>query len=127
MSHGTFATTINCMDGRTQLPVNELLKKEYGVDYVDTITEPGPVKYLADNTDAAVVAQIKKRVLISTEKHGSRVIAIVAHDQCAGNPIENHEQIKQLAEAVARVRGWVADAEVFGVWVDGENWAAARV
>ena len=127
MSHGTFATAIDCMDGRTTLPVNELLIKEYGVDYVDSITEPGPVKYLADNTDAAVVAQIKKRVLISTEKHGSRVIAIVAHDQCAGNPVEKYEQIKQLTEAVARVRGWVAEAEVFGVWVDSENWAAVRV
>jgi hypothetical protein len=126
MSHGTFATTINCMDGRTQLPVIEFLKKEYGVDYVDSVTEPGPIKYLADNADAAVVEQIKKRVMISTEKHGSSVIAIVAHEHCAGNPIEKDEQIKQLAASVSLVRGWAPGAEVFGVWVEGTNWTVAR-
>ncbi len=26
MAHGSFGTAINCMDGRTQLPVNEYLK-----------------------------------------------------------------------------------------------------
>jgi hypothetical protein len=35
-----FATAINCRDGRTQLPVIEWLKKEYGATYVDMITEP---------------------------------------------------------------------------------------
>jgi hypothetical protein len=42
MSSGRFAAAINCMDGRAQLPVIEWLKRECGVDYVDTITEPGP-------------------------------------------------------------------------------------
>ena len=33
----TFATAINCMDGRVQIPVIEYLKKEFKVDYVDMI------------------------------------------------------------------------------------------
>ncbi len=41
ISHGTFATAINCMDGRVQLPVIAYLKSKYVVDYVDAITEPG--------------------------------------------------------------------------------------
>lgn len=40
-----FAAAINCMDGRTQVPVIEFLKNKYGVDYVDMITEPDPTRY----------------------------------------------------------------------------------
>jgi len=47
MLHKRFATAINCMDGRTQEPVITWIKKNYHVDFVDMITEPGPVKYLA--------------------------------------------------------------------------------
>ncbi len=38
----SFCTAINCMDGRTQLPVIEFLKNKLSVEYVDTVTEPGP-------------------------------------------------------------------------------------
>jgi hypothetical protein len=47
MSHGSFATAINCMDGRTQIPVTDYVRKKYKVEYVDMITEPGPIKVLA--------------------------------------------------------------------------------
>ena len=127
MAQGTFATTINCMDGRTQLPVIVFLKEELGVDYVDSVTEPGPIKYLADNTDTDVVEQIKKRVLISVEKHGSRSVGIVGHDDCAGNPVDKDTQFGQIEKAVALVKSWVPDADVFGIYVEGENWTAARV
>ena len=46
MADGTFATAINCMDGRIQMSVNEFIRKEYGVNYVDTITLAGPCKVL---------------------------------------------------------------------------------
>ena len=49
----SFCTAINCMDGRTQLPVIEFLKDKFGVEFVDTITEPGPVRILADQPDSA--------------------------------------------------------------------------
>lgn len=35
---GKFATAINCMDGRVQIPVIEYIKSKYEVDYVDMIT-----------------------------------------------------------------------------------------
>jgi len=40
----SFCTAINCMDGRTQLPVNEFMRRKLGVAYVDTITEAGSVR-----------------------------------------------------------------------------------
>ena len=123
MSHGTFATTINCMDGRTQLPVNEFIKSNYHVDFVDTITEAGPDKILADNTDATTIESIKKRVLVSTEKHGSKKIIIVAHYDCAGNPVDKETHLKHLQEARNTINSWglLTDIQIVTVWVD-ENW-----
>ena len=77
--HGKFATAINCMDGRVQLPVINWLREKLGVDYVDMITEPGPDKILAKGAGAAVDS-IKARVLISVNKHGSDTILMVSHD-----------------------------------------------
>lgn len=123
MSEGKFATAINCMDGRTQLPVNEWVKKEYGVDYVDTITEPGPIRILADNKD---VGSIKRRVLISVNKHGSKNVAIVGHHDCAGNPVDKATQLSHLENSVMTVRSWGLGVNVVGLWVD-DNWRVNKV
>jgi hypothetical protein len=83
-----FATAINCMDGRTQVPVIEWMKKRYGVDYVDMITEPGVDAILSENKDMQTIERIKKRLSISIEKHHSKFIAVVGHHDCAGNPVD---------------------------------------
>jgi hypothetical protein len=62
-----FITAINCMDGTTQLPIIEWLKREYSLDYVDMITEPGPNKILAENKDQTIIDSIKRRVEISVK------------------------------------------------------------
>ena len=41
MAEGTFATAINCMDGRVQLPVIKFLQERFKAEYVDIISEPG--------------------------------------------------------------------------------------
>ena len=43
-----FCTVINCMYGRVQLPVNKYLQKRFNVEFVDTITEAGPVFIISD-------------------------------------------------------------------------------
>ena len=126
MSHGTFATAINCMDGRTQLPVNEFLKNNYQVDFVDTITEPGPDKILAENSDKNIIENIKKRVLISTQKHGSKIIAIVAHADCAGNPVEKEKHLTHLKQSLDTIASWQIDAKLISLWVD-ENWQVNEI
>ncbi len=115
-----FATAINCMDGRAQLPVNEWLRCNHGADYVDTVTEPGPVRLLAEGRDA-VVESIRKRVAVSVERHGSRVIAVVAHWDCAGNPVPEPDQLCQLAKSVELVQTWYPDVTVVGLWL-GSDW-----
>ncbi len=120
-THGTFATAINCMDGRVQLPVTEWLKNTYRVDYVDMITEPGPNKILAENVDTILIESIKKRVAISTGKHGSQLIAVIGHHDCAGNPTDRKTQTRHITDAARIVQSWNKSASVIGLWVD-EDW-----
>ena len=126
MSNGRFAAAINCMDGRTQLPVIEWMKREYGVDYVDTITEPGPVRILAASADAAALDSIRRRLSISATRHGSSRVAIVAHTDCAGNPADRETQLGQLRAAAATVLSWGLGTNVDLLWV-GDDWQVERV
>lgn len=119
--HGSFASTINCMDGRVQLPVIQWMMREYGVNYIDSVTEPGPIKILDENEDAATVASIKRRLDISAGLHGSCAISIVAHYDCGGNPVDKDAQMVQLASSIERVRGWGYGLPIVGLWVD-EEW-----
>ncbi|MDQ7053130.1 MAG: hypothetical protein Q9P14_09635 [candidate division KSB1 bacterium] len=122
----TFCTAINCMDGRVQLPVIRYLQQRFGVEYVDTITEPGPNRILAERTNAALVQSILTRLNISVEKHGSRGIAVVGHHDCAGNPASREEQVQHIAQAVEFLRGQYAGMEIIGLWAN-ERWQVEEV
>lgn len=124
MAHGSFGTAINCMDGRTQLPVNEYLRNRYNLDFIDTVTEPGPVKILAENQ--AGVESIKQRVKISVEAHGSKLIALIAHHDCAGNPVSKEMQLQQFEAAIKTIRSWNYDVQCMGLWVD-DKWQVVPV
>ena len=126
MSNARFATAINCMDGRTQLPVAEWMKREHGVAYVDTITEPGPVRILATVTDAAAIESIKRRLNISVTKHGSTRVAIVAHADCAGNPTDKETQLRQLRSAATTVLSWGLGVQLDLLWL-GDDWQVERI
>ena len=126
MTNNIFATAINCMDGRVQIPIIEYLKHTYRVEYVDMITEPGPNKILADNDDKILIMTIKKRVVISTDRHKSKLIAIVGHCNCAGNPADKDAQLAQITFAVNTIKLWNLNAKVIGLWVD-ENWQVCKV
>jgi len=121
MAQRAFATAINCMDGRIQLPVIQHVRETRGVDYVDMITEPGPDGILGDKKDDALIESIRRRVEISVRKHGSRYVAIVAHHDCAGNPVDPKVHLAQVERAVGLVQSWGFGCEVAALWVD-ENW-----
>jgi hypothetical protein len=108
------------MDGRVQDAVKDYMKLNYGVDYVDMVTEPGPNKILADDVAEEIVENIKKRVEVSVHHHGSKVVAIVGHFGCAGNPTEKAEQIEHLREAKKTVGFFRFPVEVVLLWVDGD-------
>ena len=71
----SFATSLSCIDGRVQLPMINLIKQKYSVDYVDTITAPGIDKVIFDGN----IESIKKSVIISVSNHKSSHIVISGH------------------------------------------------
>jgi hypothetical protein len=109
------------MDGRVQLSVNRYLVKRWGVEHIDTITEPGPNAVLAGQTNENQVASILARVDISVHKHGSSNIAVVGHDDCAGNPADRPTQEDQLAQCVALLTARYPGVAVVAVWADLEG------
>lgn len=122
----TFAAAISCMDGRVQIPVVKYIKSKYAVDYVDMITEPGPNKILSENADRTLIESIKKRVTISAEVHNSKLIAIVGHYDCGGNPVDKETQLNHILASVKTVKSWGFETYVIGLWVD-ENWRVAII
>lgn len=126
MTDKRFATAINCMDGRVQIPVIEWLKRQYGVDYVDMITEPGPERLLAEDKDRTSIESIQKCLEISITRHNSKLVAIVAHHDCAGNPADKETQLKQISNAIKTVESWNFEVQVVGLWVD-EKWEVKKV
>ena len=123
---GKFATAINCIDGRTQLPVIDYLKKKYGVDYIDDITEVSPAKILAGRKNAVQLKAIQHRLKISTERHRSEHVAVVAHHDCAGNPVDKKTQLQQIRKSIKSIRSWGFKGAILGLWVD-ENWLVHEI
>ena len=93
------------MDGRIQLPLLRFIQDRYEVRYIDIITEPGPIQYLAGHMNHSVLETIRKRLRISVDVHGSEVIAISGHYDCAGNPVAKREQWRQMDASVGRRPG----------------------
>ena len=126
MNDKKFATAVTCVDGRIQIPVIEYMKSTFGVTYVDLITEPGPNRILSENRDTSLVESIKRRVGISVEKHGSKIIAVIGHYDCAGNPADKETQLNHTLNAIDMVKQWGFDVQVIGLWVD-EAWQVHEV
>ncbi len=121
-----FCTAINCMDGRVQLPVIEYLQKRFGAEYVDSITEPGPILILAEESNSNLVESIFNRIRISVDRHNSVGIAVVGHHDCAANPATKDQQVKQIADAIRLIKHRYSDIEIIGLW-GGENWEVTEL
>ena len=116
----SFYTAINCMDGRIQESVATYIKKEYNVLFVDMITGAGPVKILSCKKEENLKS-ILSCIDISLKKHKSKGIAIVAHYDCAGNPIADEEQKRLLQKAVIFLENKYINVSVCGLWVDKDR------
>jgi carbonic anhydrase len=109
------------MDGRIQKPVLEYLEKKFPGYYPDTVTEPGPVRIIANKGYSLLNTSIMERVNISLNKHNAEAIFIVAHPDCAGNPVSKKRQLEQLEKAKKRVRAFHKDIPVYGLWVENNR------
>lgn len=121
----TFFTSVGCMDGRVQSPIAQYGKARYQVLYPDTITEAGLVGLLVNNPSSELLDSIKKKVLISVEKHHSKGIIVHGHQGCAGNPVDDELHKEQVIETARIIREFVTeDIEVKPVFVvkNDNNW-----
>lgn len=127
MTKSNFGTAIICIDGRIQLPVINWLKENFGLDYVDRVTEPGPEKIMATPDDKRIKT-IKAKTKISVKAHNSKIIVVAGHYDCAGNPCSQQEHIKQIKKAVAMVKSWELKPveKIIGVWVN-KNWQVKKI
>ena len=112
------------MDGRIQPKVSDYLLTSFGVENLDTVTAAGMVRHVSSDTERTQT--ILGDLDVSVDKHGSQDIAVVAHNDCAGNPTSDEEQREQVANAVARLMRRHPDAEVIGLWLDS-NWTVEQV
>lgn len=121
----TFATSLACMDGRVQEPLRAWITERFGVEFVDTVTQPGMDAVLAGRgpggADGPDIEIVRRMLGISVEKHHSNAVVVSGHYDCAGNPVDDETHKEHIREAVAAVRRWAPDAEAVGVWV-GSDW-----
>jgi carbonic anhydrase len=125
MSNKRFVTAINCMDGRVQEPLIKWAKKEFGVDFVDMINEPGPDLVLLTE-DKKFFDYIIKKIKISTDKHGSKTLIIAGHHDCAGNPVERERHIELVKKSIDVAKRYLPEIEVVGVYIN-EGWEVERI
>ncbi len=123
MAEGKFATSICCMDGRIQLPIINWIKENYSADFVDTVTEPGVDKIVAENQD---LSYIKKKVDISINAHKSDLIVVSGHYDCAGNPVSNEEHLGHIKKSVDVIKSWNYDVTVVGIWIN-DKWSIEKI
>lgn len=115
---------LECIDGRPQRKVAAYLAVSFAVRHLDTITTAGLVRHLASETEQTPF--LLANLDLSLNAHGSSHIAVVAHHDCAGNPVTDAEQKDQIATAVDRVAEIQPDHVVVGLWVN-EHWTIEEV
>lgn len=121
-----FGTSIHCMDGRIQEPLLTYIKKNYHIRYVDAITEPGPCKILSQNQEDPQIKSIDARLAISLDNHGSKMVFISAHHDCAGNPVSREAQINQLHESESLLNSKYPGIKIVKLWVN-ENFEVEEI
>ncbi|HEY5561552.1 MAG TPA: carbonic anhydrase [Clostridiaceae bacterium] len=113
----SFGTALNCIDGRTQIPVIKWMKENFAVDYVDLVTEPGMDKVLSQG-DWIRIESFREKVIISIEAHDSTVVAVVGHYDCAANPVSDYRHFRDIVASTCIVKSWGLPVRVIGLWVD---------
>jgi hypothetical protein len=125
MAHLRFGTAIACIDGRIQEPVRLWLKDHYHLDAVDMVTEPGVDKVFTFGPQE-IVEQIKAKALISLSTHGSSIVALVSHAECANNLVSEDTHREYVRTGMQAICNWSLPLEVIGLWVN-DKWEVEEI
>lgn len=113
------------MDGRCQDGIGEWCKKEFGIDYADTITVAGLDGVLPEN--AGECERAKTMAKISVEKHGAKQAVVVGHSGCVGFPVSEEEHVDAITKSVSIVKNWGLFDTVVGVFMDMDKKSIVEV
>ncbi len=117
----THGTLVNCIDGTVQLSAIDFAKKTWNVKWVDVITDAAPEKILSEAQDREQVDHIHDNIRVSLSNQQTKRLAVVSHSGCDINKVSDDRKIEMLRRAVDHLRSKYADADVMGIWVDGEG------
>jgi carbonic anhydrase len=119
-----FATCLNCIDGRTHLPLIDWIKTTHNIEYVDLITEPAMLELLSHdiNNNRALIDKIR----LSLEKHKPTLIIAAGHYDCAACTKNNLDHKKDIGRAVENITQLFPGIPVCGLWVN-ENWTVEEI
>lgn len=127
--HGEkFGAALACIDGRTE-SLSDYVKQTYGLRWVDRINRPGMDALLGTRTPwwnllrRISIWLVKRELFISVHHHGSRIIPVSGHLECAGNPVSEEEHRTHIKRACEVVRGWnlPSDVKVVGLLVHNKT------
>ena len=122
----SFGTSIHCMDGRIQEPVQRYLKEAFALTYIDSITEPGPARVLSAAENQSIIDAITDKVRISVDHHQSQLIAISSHHDCAANPFDEEVKKEQITISAHNLKRIFPQCDIIGLWVD-DTWQVTVV
>lgn len=111
----SFGVALTCIDGRAAPVVYRELCREWGVDFVDLVTLPGPEAAVPELPEQHVVWDA---LLVSVRCHGSMRAAVVAHTDCAANDVDAPTRREQVRTALFEVRDNLRGVDVSGWVVD---------
>ena len=99
--------------------VGEWCRREFGVEYPDTITIAGCDGVLVSNPAERERALAMAR--ISAEKHGAQNAVVVGHSHCAGYDVPDKEHKDAICKAAAIVYESGIFQHVVGLFDDVET------
>jgi carbonic anhydrase len=114
-----FGTAISCIDGRVHLPLIGWMRDMLSVDYVDLVTYAGADGLVASAPERAAQL-LKPAVDISVERHGSPVLALVGHHDCAANPGAADQHREQLLHGIRVLQTWHLPVKLIAIWVNSD-------
>jgi hypothetical protein len=97
------------------------MKQNSNIDGVDMVTFPGVDGIFSNEDHSEEIALIRRAVSISIQKHGSKIIAIVGHYDCAGNPGAREYHYMHIRKAMHEVSSWDLHADVVGMYVNDKR------
>jgi len=122
---GTFGTCLNCIDGRVQQPVIQWVRDHYDIDYADMITEAGMDGFLAD--PQSDITSVLGKIRVSVEKHQSKIIFLVGHLGCAGNPVNPVPHKRHIRFGINRLKSYFPGIRIIGLWISDKGHVAQTV